>query len=111
MQRRLIPVLLLKNGMLYKTIKFNHLTYIGDPINTVRIFNDKEVDELIILDIDVSKSNAEPDYKLIESIASEAFMPLAYGGGISNLDIAKNVISAGIEKIILNSAIFTNKNL
>ena len=81
MRARVIPVLLIKDGLLFKSVKFNKLEYVGDPINTIKIFNDKCVDEIIILDINVSKQNKEPNYRIIEEIASEAFIPLAYSDG------------------------------
>jgi cyclase len=96
---------------LYKTKQFKNPAYIGDPINAVRIFNEKEVDELIILDIDSSKENKAPNYALIEEIVSEAFMPVAYGGGISSLSIAKKLFQLGVEKLIINSALQKNHNL
>lgn len=101
---RVIPVLQLKNGLLYKSVNFKNEQYVGDPINTVKIFNEKEVDELVILDTHASKQLTEPNYDLIEAIASEAFMPIGYGGGIKSLAQAKCVINAGVEKIIINSA-------
>jgi cyclase len=103
LKTRVIPTLLLKKGGLYKGIKFKNHQYIGDPINTVKIFNDKEVDELIILDISATNDRKTPDFDLLRDIASEAFMPLAYGGGISCLQDAKKLFSIGFEKIILNT--------
>jgi cyclase len=111
LQPRIIPVLLLHKGGLYKTKQFKNPAYIGDPINAVRIFNEKEVDELIILDIDSSKENKAPNYALIEEIVSEAFMPVAYGGGISSLSIAQKLFQLGVEKVIINSALQKNHNL
>ena len=104
---RIIPVLLLSEDGLVKTIKFKNPRYIGDPINTVRIFNEKEVDELVILDIGASARNFI-DYELIKSMVSEAFMPISYGGGVKNLEQIKLLIRQGIEKIIVNSAAFGN---
>jgi len=106
---RIIPVLLLHEGGLIKTKKFEKPIYVGDPINAVRIFNEKEVDELIILDIDCTKEKKEPNYSLIAEIVSEAFMPIAYGGGITNIEIAKKIFQLGVEKVIINSVL--NKNL
>jgi cyclase len=100
--QRVIPVLLLKNKGLVKSIKFAKTTYVGDPINAIKIFNDKEVDELVFLDINASKEKREPDFDFLESIASECFMPLGYGGGISNLNQVKKIFKIGIEKVILN---------
>lgn len=103
-QKRIIPCLLLKEGGLYKTIQFKNPVYVGDPVNAIRIFNEKEVDELIVLDIVASKRGVEPDYRMIENIASECFMPLCYGGGIKRLDQAKRLFDIGIEKICIQSA-------
>ena len=111
LQPRIIPVLLLHKGALYKTKKFKKPSYVGDPINAVRIFNEKQVDELMILDIDCSQQNKEPDYQLIEEIVSEAFMPVAYGGGVKNLEIAKKIFQLGIEKVVLNSVLQHNLEL
>ena len=111
MIERFIPCLLLKNGELYKTINFKNETYIGDPVNAVKIFSEKEADEIILLDIESTKSGKEPDFPLIESIANQAFMPVSYGGGVFNLEQMKKIFSIGIEKIILCSAAHTNKNL
>jgi cyclase len=104
LQNRVIPCLLLNEGMLIKTRKFSDPKYIGDPINAIRIFNEKEVDELIVLDIYASRNNREPDYGLIEQFASECFMPLCYGGGISSLEQAKKLFALGVEKICIQSA-------
>ena len=111
LQPRIIPVLLLHKGGLYKTKQFKNPSYVGDPINAVRIFNEKEVDELLILDIDCSKEAKEPNYTLIEEIVSEAFMPIGYGGGIASLHIAKKVFQLGVEKVIINTALDKNKEL
>jgi cyclase len=108
---RVIPVLLLKGNGLYKTVKFKDPKYLGDPINAVKIFNDKEVDELCFLDITATNESREPNYKVISEIASECFMPLSYGGGIKTLDQGKKLFSMGIEKIILNSSVHTNPKL
>ena len=97
---RIIPVLLLENNRLVKTVNFKDPKYIGDPINTVRIFNEKEVDELIILNIDNNKnSNDQLNYQLISKLAAESCMPLCYGGGIKNIDQVKKLISLGVEKV------------
>ena len=111
LEARIIPVLLLHKGGLYKTKQFKNPKYVGDPVNAVRIFNEKEVDELLILDIDCSKENKEPNYALIEEIVSEAFMPVGYGGGIASLEIAKKIFQLGVEKVIINSALTKNLNL
>ena len=111
LQPRIIPVLLIHRGGLYKTKQFKNPSYVGDPINAVRIFNDKVVDELLILDIDCSKENREPSYVLIEEIVSEAFMPVGYGGGISSLAIAQKVFQLGVEKVIINTSLRGSKQL
>lgn len=108
---RIIPVLLMKNGGLYKTIGFKNPKYIGDPINAVKIFNEKETDELILLDYNASSDSRSIDFKKIEEIAGEAFMPMAYGGAIKTLDDAKRVFDCGFEKVVLNSALFNNIGL
>lgn len=100
---RVIPCLLLQNGGLVKTRRFRSPRYVGDPINAVRIFNDKYVDELVFLDIDASRAKSEPDYDLIKRIAGECFMPLCYGGGIRSLAQARRIVAAGVEKIAVNS--------
>ncbi len=102
---RVIPTLLLKNGGVVKTRQFRHPTYVGDPINAVKIFNEKEVDELILLDIDASRTKRPPDFKMVEQIASECFMPVAYGGGISDIEQMRMLFSAGVEKVVVNSAL------
>jgi imidazole glycerol-phosphate synthase subunit HisF len=104
--KRLIPCLLLRNNGLVKTVKFRDSTYIGDPINTVKIFNEKEVDEIFFLDIDATKNKKEPPYELISDIASECFMPFAYGGGINSLSQIEKIIKSGAEKVILNTHAF-----
>ncbi|MCB9262674.1 MAG: imidazole glycerol phosphate synthase subunit HisF [Flavobacteriales bacterium] len=104
-RKRIIPVLLLHKGQLYKTVRFQKPVYVGDPINAVKIFNDKEVDELILLDIDASKKNQEPDFGLITDIVSEAFMPIAYGGGVTQLRHAEKLFYNGVEKVVLNTVL------
>lgn len=103
LKHRVIPCLLLKNGGLVKTQKFKDPKYVGDPINVIRIFNDKEVDELIVLDIEASKAHREPNYELIEQFAGECFMPLCYGGGISTVEQAKRLFSLGVEKVCIQT--------
>jgi cyclase len=103
-QPRVIPALLLLNRGLIKTVKFKDPKYLGDPINIVRIFNDKEVDELVFLDITATNEKRRPAFDLLANIASECFMPLAYGGGIHSIDDVKTLFKLGIEKIVLNSA-------
>ena len=111
LQARLIPNLLLRNGALVKTIKFKIFNYIGDPANTVRIFNELKVDELVILDITSSNNHCKQDLKCLKEIAKEAFMPLSYGGGIDCLDKAKKIFDLGYEKIVLNTHAVKNKKL
>ncbi len=101
---RVIPALLLKGQGLVKTVKFKEPKYLGDPINIVRIFNDKEVDELVLLDITATPEKRGPQFDLLKNIASEAFIPLAYGGGIRSMDDVKKLLSIGIEKLIMNTS-------
>jgi cyclase len=108
---RIIPSLLLKNGGLVKSIRFKDHRYVGDPINAVKIFNEKEVDEIVILDISATAEERCPNFGFIKEIASEAFMPVAYGGGITTLEEIKMLISQGVEKVILNTAAFKNPQL
>ena len=105
---RVIPCLLWKNSGLVKTVKFKNPVYVGDATNAIRIFNEKEVDELIILDIEATVKGKSPDINFIKKIASECFMPLCYGGGITTLKQIKDVVSAGVEKISLNSIAVEN---
>jgi imidazole glycerol-phosphate synthase subunit HisF len=108
---RIIPCLLLASSGLVKTVKFKDPKYIGDIINTVRIFNEKEVDEIVILDIKASLENRPPNYTLLKDIATECFMPLCYGGGIRSVDEIKKLFELGIEKISLNSSVFDDSQL
>ena len=103
---RLIPVLLLKEKYLVKTKGFKNPQYIGDPVNAVRIFNEKEVDELVLCDIEASLLQKEPNYALIKSIVSECFMPVGYGGGLKNIEQIQRIFDLGVEKIILNTSAF-----
>lgn len=103
--------MLLRGQGLVKTVKFKDPKYVGDPINAVHIFNEKEVDELIFLDITATPENREPNFKIISEIATECFMPFGYGGGISKLDHVKRLINSGAEKVILNTALHNNPNL
>jgi cyclase len=105
---RVIPCLLLNGSGLVKTVRFKQPKYVGDPINAVRIFNDKEVDELTVLDINGTPEEKEPQFELITQIASECFMPLSYGGGVRNIIQIEKILKLGVEKVILNSvAVFT----
>jgi cyclase len=104
-------MLLVDQGRLVKTTAFAKPKYVGDPINSVKIFNDKQVDELIVLDISASPSGKGPDLSLIRDIASECFMPLAYGGGITTVEQAQAIFSSGVEKVVLNTAFFSTPTL
>ncbi len=108
LKHRVIPSLLLSNNELVKTQKFTNSKYVGDPINAIRIFNEKEVDELMILDIDASKLGREPNYVLLEKISSECFMPLCYGGGIKNIEQVNKLFSLGIEKVSIQTSALAN---
>ena len=108
---RIIPSLLIHENGLVKTVNFKNPKYVGDPINAVRIFNDKGVDELAFFDIDASVLNKEPNYNLIEKIASQSMMPLCYGGGVKTVEQAKRIFSLGIEKIALSSAILESPKM
>src|SRR5690606_16226236 len=100
---RIIPALLLRERSLVKTRRFRGIDYIGDPCNTLRIFNELEVDEIAVLDIAASRTGSEPDFELLRDIASECFMPLAYGGGLRTFEHAQRVFGIGFEKVIVNS--------
>lgn len=101
---RIIPCLLVQDGGLVKTVRFKNPKYVGDPINAVKIFNEKRADELIVVDIDATSKGLEPNYKMISNLAMECRMPLCYGGGIRNVAQAKKIISLGVEKVALSSA-------
>ena len=108
---RVIPCLLLKNEGLVKTVKFKDPKYLGDPINIVRIFNDKEVDELVFLDITATVENRRPNFDLLGKITSECFMPLGYGGGIREMEDVKKLLSIGVEKLVFNTSAVENPSL
>lgn len=108
---RVIPTLLLYKGGLIKSEKFKNYKYIGDPINAVKIFNEKEVDEIAVIDIDASKIGSGPDITSIAKLASEAFMPMSYGGGINSIDQIKQILYNGIEKVIINKCAVVNPNI
>ena len=108
---RIIPCLLLKDGGLVKTTNFANPKYVGDPINAVRIFNEKEVDELVVVDIDATVHNREPDYRLIKNLAAECRMPLCYGGGVKTIDQIQKIIGLGVEKVALGSVAVNNPQL
>lgn len=101
---RVIPVLLMRHGALVKTRRFRNPSYVGDPINAVRIFNDKGADELALLDISATPRGRLLEERVLAEIASEAFMPMAYGGGIASMEQAERVLRLGFEKIVLNTA-------
>src|SRR3954462_14454808 len=105
---RVIPVLLLQKGGLVKSVKFKDHKYVGDPINAVKIFNEKEVDEIVVLDISASVEKRAPNMDQVRDLAGEAFMPMAYGGGISRLDEIKELITCGVEKVVLNASAYKN---
>ena len=108
---RIIPCLLVQDKGLVKTVHFKDSKYLGDPINAVRIFNEKQVDELTILDIDATVLNREPDFKMIEYWAAECRMPLCYGGGVKNLKQAQRIFGLGVEKIAFSSGVVNNLGL
>ena len=101
---RIIPCLLLSGSGFYKTVRFKRPRYLGDPINILRIFNEKEVDEIVILDIAATPNNREPDYAYLKDLASECFMPLAFGGGIRSVDQVSRILELGAEKVVMNTA-------
>lgn len=108
---RVIPVLLLHEGGLVKSVRFKNYQYVGDPINAVKIFNEKEIDEIVILDIDATANQRGPDFQKISEIAGEAFIPLAYGGGIKSIADVQKLFYVGVEKIILNHSAFQQPQL
>ncbi|WBV61561.1 AglZ/HisF2 family acetamidino modification protein [Chryseobacterium camelliae] len=108
---RIIPSLLIQDNGLVKTVNFKNPKYVGDPINAVKIFNEKEVDELAIFDIDATSKGLEPNYSLIERIANQSRMPLCYGGGVKTVEQAQKIFGLGIEKIALSSAVLQNPQL
>lgn len=111
MKPRVIPALLLRNGGLVKTVRFKDPIYVGDPINAVRIFNEKQVDEVAFLDITATVDGRGPDFDLLANIVSEAFMPFGYGGGITSMGQVERLFALGIEKVILNTATFRTPEL
>lgn len=108
---RIIPCLLVHQGGLVKTVRFSDPKYVGDPLNAVRIFNEKEVDELIVVDIDATTKGIEPNYKLIANLARECRMPLCYGGGIKKPEQVEKIISLGVEKVAISSAALISPEL
>jgi imidazole glycerol-phosphate synthase subunit HisF len=108
---RITPCLLVKNGGLVKTINFGNPKYVGDPVNAVKIFNEKEVDEIMVVDIDASVCGKMPDYELIKNLAAECRMPLCYGGGVKTVEQVEEIISLGVEKVAISSAAIGNPDL
>lgn len=108
---RIIPCLLVHQGGLVKTVEFKDPKYVGDPINAVKIFNEKEADELVVLDIDASVNGAEPDYRMIANLAAECRMPLCYGGGVRTPEQAKKIIALGVEKVAMSAAAVDDPSL
>lgn len=108
---RITPCLLVRDGGLVKTVQFKDAKYVGDPINVVKIFNEKESDELVVLDIDATMKGAEPDFKMIARLAVECRMPLCYGGGVKTAQQAKRIIGLGVEKVAISSAAMENPRL
>src|SRR5574341_427540 len=108
LRTRVMPCLLLRNRGLVKTVRFKDPNYVGDPINTIRIFNEKEVDELILLDITATTEKKRPNFQVISEVASECFMPLTYGGGIRSVEDAKMIFRLGVEKVAVNSYALEN---
>lgn len=108
---RIIPCLLVKDKGLVKTVNFKKPKYVGDPINAVRIFNEKEVDELMVLDIDATLEKRGPDYTMIEHLAAECRMPLCYGGGVTTSEQVQRIVQLGVEKVAISSAAIENHNL
>lgn len=108
---RVIPVLLLKNRGLVKTRQFKDPVYVGNPTNAVRVFNEKYVQEIVLLDIETSKGGNAPDYSSLEFISSEAFFPLAYGGGVQSVEVALKTLHLGFEKVVLNTTAIEHPSL
>ena len=108
---RIIPVLLIDDRDLIKTINFKKPTYLGDPVNALKIFNRKGIDEMAVLDISASKRGVEPDFELLTDMASEAFMPLSYGGGIKTLNQVRKLLAIGYEKVVLNTSLVEDEQL
>jgi cyclase len=111
LRARIVPCLLLEGTGLVKTICFKDASYVGDPINALRLFNEKEVDELILLDISAGRAGAQPKFDLIRDIVSEAFMPIAYGGGVDSVEAARRLVANGVEKVVVNTAALRNPSL
>jgi imidazole glycerol-phosphate synthase subunit HisF len=108
---RLIPVLLVRSGGLQKSQKFRDWKYVGDVLNAIKIFNEKDVDEVVVLDVDATRQGRGPDFAMLDQLAGECFMPLSYGGGISSADVARQVMDRGVEKVVVNSAAWKRPDL
>jgi cyclase len=108
LKTRVMPCLLVSNGRLVKTVRFRNPAYVGDPVNAIKIYNEKEVDELILLDITATAEGRRPDFSFLSEVADECFMPLAYGGGIRDIDDISRIFSLGIEKVAINSYALEN---
>ena len=111
LRRRVIPCLLVSDGGLVKTTRFGNPTYLGDPINAVRIFNEKEVPELVVLDIRATQEGRGPNLDLVRDLAAECFMPLCYGGGVTSIDQVGTILGLGVEKVCVNSAAYDDPKL
>jgi imidazole glycerol-phosphate synthase subunit HisF len=111
LQNRIMPCLLVLNDKLVKTVKFKNPRYVGDPVNAIKIYNEKEVDELIVVDISENRMQRGPNFRLIREIADECFMPVCYGGGISTIEQIQQILKIGIEKVVINSAVYKNRLL
>ena len=111
LRTRIIPIIQISNRALVKTVNYKNPKYLGDPLNAIKIFNEKRVDELLIIDINAAKRKSKIDFDYIEELCSECFMPIGYGGGIETLEDIKRLFTLGVEKIIVNSLIYTNPTL
>ena len=111
LRSRITPCLLISDGALVKTQNFGSPKYVGDPINAVKIFNEKGADELIVLDIDATRKSLSPNFKLIQKLAAECRMPLCYGGGVNSAEFASQLVDIGVEKVAVSSAVITNPKL
>jgi len=111
LRTRVIPALLIRDGCLVKTVQFNRFAYVGDPCNTIRIFNEFEVDELLVLDISPDRALRRPNLELLADLAEECFMPLSYGGGVKSVDDAQKIFSTGAEKVVINTAAVARPSL
>lgn len=105
-RNRIFPCLTMDGGRVVKTVKFRKPQYVGNPINAIKIFSDKEVDEVVLLDIRATIRNQNPDFDLIQGMVEECLMPISYGGGIRDVQTAKEIIRRGCEKVVLNSVVF-----